>query len=238
MSIFNEAYLTKAEKVFLNPLETYPWEDIINGTLVSDKYGDQRKMYAVAQNTFRGFHRIDKSCAGAKEEFLAYFTTQKNRLVDSLSKIENRDDLNELEDSICEEVCRMLSNCKPNQLDSYNKIRKPVDLYIEHLVSMSNELDHVRKKLVPLLFLPLDSQVFMHPDLFDINDLKNFSLKRKSTYQGVQTKETYIALQQLLLTKVVKISNQIKKPFYVIYFDLIWNDRYKKWGNNLFQTNI
>ncbi len=158
-TMFDIKYQQKAEEIFIHPSAAYPWENIINGTSVSDKYGNQRKMYAVAQNTFRGFHRIDKSCSGAKEEFLAYFTSKEYSLINKLLKIDSREDLNDLENMICVEIHDLLSNCNPNQLSSYNKIRKPVDLYIEHLVAMSKELDGARDKLIPFLFLPLDSQI-------------------------------------------------------------------------------
>ena len=237
MGIFNRAYLTKAEQVFLHPSETYRWNDIIQGTEVKDQGGNIKKMFAVAQNTFRGFHKIDKTCPGAKKEFIEYFVDHKPAIMDQLNQVENRSDLNEISTSICREIKARLVNNRPDQLASYNKIRKPVDLYIEHLVAMSSELTQSRQTLIPLLFLPLDSQVFQHTELFTIDQLKSQGLKRSSTFQFVRSTETYTALQQMLQKKTEKLSRELNSPFYVIYFDLIWNDRYRKRGNNLFQTN-
>lgn len=46
-----------------------------------------------------------------------------------------------------------------------------MDLYLEHLVAMAVELGDVRARLVPLLFLPLDSQILAHPGLFTEQEL-------------------------------------------------------------------
>jgi hypothetical protein len=49
-----------------------------------------------------------------------------------------------------------------------SELRKPVDLALENLVTMSLELDPAREKLVLLLFLPLDSQIFGNPLIFTL----------------------------------------------------------------------
>ncbi len=51
-------------------------------------------------------------------------------------------------------------------LRSYNKIRKPLDLYVEQGVAMASELVEVRSRRVPWLRLPLDSPMFPLSDLF------------------------------------------------------------------------
>jgi len=130
-----------------------------------------------------------------------------------------------------------LINCKPAQLQSYNKIRKPVDLYIEHLVAMAVELEEARAKLAPLLFLQLDSQILAHPGLFTDKELAEHGLTRKSTYKSITAERTYVEIQDLLAHKAATVAESMTRAFHVIYFDLVWNDRYRNWGSNLFETN-
>jgi hypothetical protein len=130
-----------------------------------------------------------------------------------------------------------LSNCLPAQLKSYNKVRKPVDLYVEHLVAMAVDLDDVRAKLVPLLFLPLDSQILRHCAHFSDQELADHCLSRASTYKDITTERSYAALQTMLVQKAMAVAESRDRPFHVIYFDLVWNDRYLNRGRNLFETN-
>jgi hypothetical protein len=194
-------------------------------------------MWAVAPNTFRGFRRIIKFCPGAQKEFINYFLEQRSALVDDLTAVASRDDLQRLSNRICNSVRSRLSNIKPELLTSYNKMRKPVDLYIEHLVAMAVELDKVRTALVPFLFLPLDSQILAQPGLFNDQELRFHGLNRKSTYQDIESERIYADLQEKLSHKADAVGAACHRPFHVIYFDLIWNDRYRNWGGNLFETN-
>jgi len=234
---FTDEYLDKADKVFLRPFPKYSWNEIISGAPVRSQTGGTRKMVAVAQNTFRGFHRVNKLRPGAKEGFINYFLSQRAVLLGALSAVKNRDDLKKLSNHVCESVRTILSNCSPTQLQAYNKVRKPVDLYIEHLVSMAVELDEARERLMPLLFLPIDSQILAHQGLFTDKELKNNNLSRRSTYKDVTREQVYLALQEILSQKATAIAEARQRPFYVIYFDLIWNGRYKNWGGDLFETN-
>jgi hypothetical protein len=120
---------------------------------------------------------------------------------------------------------------------SFNKIRKPVDLYIEHLVAMSLELKESRQVLIPLLFLPLDCQILGCLELFSDRELAQRSLRRTSTYSDVTSEETYSALQAIITRRANEVSNALGRPFYAIYFDLVWNNRHSNWGGNLFETN-
>jgi hypothetical protein len=178
---FPPAYLDKADQVFLHPSPLYSWDEIVSGTLVGSQAGGTRLMFAVGQNTFRGFHRINKACAGAKEGFINYFLEQRSALVEALSSVRTHDDLNRISNRICEDVRVRLNNCSPAQLRAYNKVRKPVDLYIEHLAAMAVELDEIRLRLVPLLFLPLDSQILAYSGLFTEQELARHGLSRAST---------------------------------------------------------
>lgn len=234
---FSDAYLDKADKVFLHPSPKYLWNEIISGTLVRSQTGGTRKMFAVAQNTFRGFHRVNKACPGAKEGFINYFLSQHVTLIQELSSVNTIDDLKKLSNNLCEGIRTNLSNCSSTQLKAYNKVRKPVDLYIEHLVAMAVELGKVRARLVPLLFLPIDSQILAYQGIFTDHELNDNSLSRGSTYRDVTSERAYLALQALLSQKAMAISEARHRPFHCIYFDLIWNERHKNWGGNLFETN-
>jgi hypothetical protein len=112
-----------------------------------------------------------------------------------------------------------------------------VDLYLEHLAAMAVELDGVRARLIPLLFLPLDSQIFAHPALFTEQELAGHGLSRASTYKDVMAERTHVALQELLVRKAATVAKVRGRAFHVIYFDLIWNGRHRNWGGNLFETN-
>jgi hypothetical protein len=229
----------KARSILLKPKTTYAWEEIVNGVKVMRQDNSVRKMFAVGANTWRGFRRRDKEGIGPSRLFIGYFTQQKNRLLEELNEVTDSDKLDAIEDRICKELRCAFDNTKnfsQEQLRPYNKLRKPVDIYIEHLVCMAREHDQGRAALVPLLFLPLDSQMFKserpNPEIFTITELKEFGLSRRSTFASVETRETYCGLQAKLKDKA-----NVVKGFHRIYFDLIWGNRWKNWGCNLFETN-
>ncbi len=235
--LFSSEYLDKAECVFLSPGNRYSWEEIVSGAPVLTAQGRRRRMSAVERNTFRGFHRVNKNCPGVQESFRGYFIEQKSVLVEALSQVQTREELHQVENRLTEAVRARLCNVMPAQLESYNKVRKPIDLYVMHLVAMAVELDAHRAALVPLLFLPLDSQILQHPELFTDEELANCGLSRASTYKDVTTETTYRALQQLLLQRAATVATRLGRPFHPVYFDLVWNNRYRNWGGNLFETN-
>ena len=168
---FPPSFVEKAAEVFLRPSPQYSWDYIVPR--------------AVAQNTFRGFHRIETTRSGAKEAFIGYFRERGTSLIASLLKTRTRDQMHDLGNRVCDDVRARLTNCKQFQLRPYNKIRKPVDLYFEHLVAMAFELEHVRAQLVPLLSLPLDSQILASTAIFADEELYGYGLSRSSTYQDV-----------------------------------------------------
>ncbi len=221
---YSSGYLDKAEQVFLTPMPQYSWTQIVLGADVRSQFSGTRRLSAVGQNTFRGFHKVNKLLSGAKEAFTRYFLEQEPALTHSLSSVASRDDLDLLSNRICDEVSAGLGNCLPSQRRSFNKIRKPVDLYLEHLVAMAVELAERRSRLVPLLNLPLDSQILAHPDLFSVHELTAHGLTRRSTYKDIHNQETYASLQRLLLTKANSVAESLGRSFHVIYFDLLWND--------------
>lgn len=66
------------------------------------------------------------------------------------------------------------------------------------------------------------------------SQLYSYGIKSNASFKDVQTRKTYSELQDILYKKAAEISDCIGKEFNRIYFDLLWNDRYKKSGNNLF----
>jgi hypothetical protein len=236
-SVFSPRYGDKARRVFLEPGNRYSWEEIVGGAPVLTAQGMIRRMFAVGTNTFRGFHRVNKKCPGAQEAFRSHFNEKKFAILKALSHVKTRDELHELQKQFSEALRGRLWNIKSKQLGSFNKIRKPVDLYIEHLVAMAGDFDDHRHKLTPLLFLPLDSQIFKHPELFTERQLTDHGLSRASTYKDVETEKSYLELQDILQKKADTVSNKLGQPFPPIYFDLVWNDRHANWGGNLFETN-
>ena len=230
----------KAEVVFLKPNPLYSYDDIVNGCIVSSPFsGISKTMYAVGNNTWRGFHRTSNSIYGSKEIFTSYFSRCKQKILSALNSITSMEELHTLEESICNDIRNELfGNIKENQLKSYNKIRKPVDLYIEHIISMCSEISSSRINYVKLLFLPLDSQIFSSPYIFSRSQLYSNGIKDNATFKDVKSRITYNSLQRILLNKAVNISNCIGREFHRIYFDLLWNDRYRKPGRNLFETNF
>jgi hypothetical protein len=235
--LFCSAYLDKADRVFLCPERRYSWDQIVTGAPVLTAHGTIRRVSAVDRNTFRGFHRVNKNCPGVQESFRSYFIDEKTVLLEDLSQVQTREQLHHLENRICAAVRDRLCNVKLAQLKSYNKVRKPVDLYVMNLVAMAFELDARRAALIPLLFLPLDSQIIRHPELFTDDDLRKHGLSRMSTYKDVTDEKQYCSLQHLLQQRAEVVAARLGKPFPPIYFDLTWNNRHRNWGGNLFETN-
>ena len=114
---------------------------------------------------------------------------------------------------------------------------QPIDLYVEHLVAMSTELNSERARLVPLLHLPLDSQMFDQTVVFSDAELRQAGVGRGDGYAAVTTTERYDGLQAVTVRRAEEISEATGRAFHPVYFDLIWNHRYAAWGGNLFEVN-
>lgn len=223
----------KANEIFYKPVQTYKYENLILGCPVVNNDGKLIKMYAVAPNTWRAFHKINKSKTGASHIYKNYFIKNKEDIINRLKNVKSSHELDEFEEIILSEIRIELTNILPKMLRSYNRLRKPIDLYIEHIVSMAMELENYRERLIPLLFLPIDSEILSSEHIFEIYELNRCGLNRKSSYGDINNKQIYDYLQELLIEKV----STINKDFNRIFFDLFWNDRYLKNGGNLFQTN-
>jgi hypothetical protein len=230
----------KAKTVFLNPNPVYTYENIICGCQVRDPVsGVGRTMSAVGNNTWRGFHRCVDSICGSKEIFNSYFKANKIKILSTLNSIKTVNEMDMFEDTVCLDIKDALrGNIIASQLTSYNKIRKPVDLFIEHIAAMCSELSERRVFLTGLLFLPLDSQIFASPHIFSRSQLNSFGIRSNATFKDVQSRKVYGELQSTLSRKAADISDSIGMEFHRIYFDLLWNDRFKSTGNNLFETNF
>jgi hypothetical protein len=234
-SVTLPGFIKKAEETILRPKTLYKWDDIIQGVSVKRKNGTTQTMRAVSSNTFRGFHRKQKGCAGASIVFHNYFVSNKQKLLAEITRAENSTDLHRIENEVCRDILPILSNIKESSLDSYGRIRKPIDLYFQNLICMSQELDRSRVNLVPYLFLALDSQMFSDPNVFTNVDLQAFHLSRRSTYKDVTHEKMYIQLQDILSKKATQLSKGDAK-FHRIYFDMLWNNRHQNWGSNFFET--
>jgi hypothetical protein len=175
---------------------------------------------------------------GSAEGFRGYLLNHAEKLLRELAHVNSATDLDTLADRVGEAVKARLNNIRPTMPRSYNKIRKPLDLYLEHQVAMAHELADVRSRLTPWLRLPLDSQMFQLPHLFSEGDLHRLKLSRQSTYQAVASTTQYQALQSLVQERAREYSTLAGRPFHPIYFDLWWNDRYRRSGGNLFEVNL
>lgn len=229
-------FVSRAQQLFLRPKRTYPWDDIVRGARVLDRRGRTRTIPAVGSNTFRAFHRINKRAQGPQASFVQFFLSQKATLLSGLQKIDKCSDLHSLSNAMKADLVARLGNIRPDQLTSYNKVRKLVDLYLEHLVSMADELAPLRSQLVPLLFLPLDSWILQCGHVFSPAELKAHDLKPTDSFGAIRDEVTYLSLQRLATGKARQHTTKLGARFHPIYFDLFWNNRYKNWGENLFET--
>ncbi len=208
----------KGDQIFCDPRPTCSYEELVQRSLT--------------QNTYRGFHRIDKQKPGAKEAFQRTLRAQKSNIISNLNSAESEHDIDKLADRLCEILIKNLSNIKQKQLHSYNKLRKPIDIVLEHMVAIGSDFERARKKTIDHLFLPLDSQIFMHDLIFSDQERRGLSIKRSFTFKDIKTRNHYIKIQNFLKTKANRLG--LKRR---IYFDLLWNDRYKQNGTNLLRTN-
>jgi hypothetical protein len=123
-------------------------------------------------------------------------------------------------------------NIRKDQLLSFNKLRKPVDIVIEHMISMGSDFNSVRQSLTKHLFLPLDSQMFQSSIVFSDEEIQYLKIDRTFTFKDIRSNSHYYEIQSFLSDKAARLN--IDR----IFFDLLWNERYKSNGGNLFETNL
>jgi hypothetical protein len=207
------------ERVFYSPSPQLTYYSLATGSLAS--------------NTYRGFHRIDKTIPGAKDVFESFFTASKQQIISILSQVKREDDLNEYSDEICRRLVEGLTkNIVREQLQSYNKIRKPVDIVIEHMVSMGEDFEQIRQSVTKYLFLPLDSEMFQSDFVFTDSELYHLKLRRRYTFKDIRSKAQYQQIQAFLRDKADRLGLGAR-----IFFDLVWKERFKSQGTNLLGTN-
>lgn len=186
---------------------------------------------SLAPNTYRGFHKLDKSNPGAKDIFEKIFLQNSKYIIDSINSIDSEYQLNLLEQDICTILkMHLKKNINNRQLTSYNKVRKPVDIFIEHLISMGANFSMVRKSVTKYLFLPLDSQMFRSRLVFSDREVVELNIDRRFTFKDISSESHYNEIQAFLKEKADRIGLKDR-----IFFDLIWNDRYKTKRINLFE---
>ena len=229
-------FAKRAREIFLEHNVVYPWVEIVEGAHVLRSDGGYRRIAAVESNTSRGFHKVDKAGPGALEVYREFFVTNSDQLRKALAEVESRQALHVWSEQISDEIRKKLTNIKQEMLRPYNKVRKLVDLHLQALVSTSIELADHRLRLVPYLFLPLDSQIISYPTLFSEADLRSVGLNRRATYKDVGSRATYDALQERVAERAAEMSELTDSTFYPIFFDLLWNRRDLNWGRNLFET--
>lgn len=228
----------RGQEVFIRHSVDYSWEDIVQGCDVSGKDEKQR---AVDTNTWRSLWRKDKkdkTCLGPSKVFVSYFLRNKKSLLERLTAVKGLDDYNASLNNIHHDLLIELRQyIKPSILESYNAARKPIDLYIEHLVAMAKELNGYRESLIPLLALPLDSKMMARPECFEDGELRRNGIRRGNGFLHVRTEDMYLDLQQALRGRCTRLSDTEGHDIYPIYFDLLWNQRLTRPGRNLFEIN-
>ncbi len=206
-------------QVYFNAENKLDFESVIKSCLGSD--------------TYRGFHRIDKSKAGAGEVFKNILKDNKEKIIETLTSIKEEKELDDLINCIGDEIkLGLKANVDSKQLKSFNKIRKPLDIFFEHLISMGKDIEKTTSNIIQFLFLPLDSQMFQSCFVFEDEEIKKLKLSRNFTFKDIESKEQYEEIQIHLKDKALCIGLRER-----IFFDLIWNDRYLREGKNLIETN-
>jgi hypothetical protein len=120
-------------------------------------------------------------------------------------------------------------NINNSQLDSFNKLKKPIDIVFEHFIAMGDDFADIKNIITPFLLLPLDSQMFLSSIVFPDNEIKGLNIKRSYTFKDITDKQHYYEIQEYLKDRAQKLQFD-----YRIYFDLIWGDRYKMKSSEIF----
>jgi hypothetical protein len=228
----------KAEQVFFSPKQLYRYEDIVNGAFVKKGDGSFKKEKAVSTNTIRAFHRLDKNRPSIAQDIDDYFIKNKDFIINSLIKIKNEEELHRMENNICNTIRKLPDlNIDSYKLYEYNLLRKPVDLFIEHLVLLADELNNKRNELIPYLFVPLDKWILSERSeyCFFETDLRFYGISKGAGFTSIKSGDVYVKLQTLLNQNAKSLTNLTGKHFYRIYFELLWRDRYKNKGGNIWE---
>jgi hypothetical protein len=209
-------------QVFHDPSPLLAYEDLARSSL--------------GGSTYRGFHKIDntkKTSRGAKHVFEKVLKEKASYIIERLNASTTEAEIDELSRELCRSLqCDLKRYIQARQLDSFNKLRKPVDLVVEHLVAMGRDFSRARRHLSKHLFVPLDSQMFSSKLVFDDAELPALGIKRWFTFKDIEDESQYYVIQSFLKEKARRLGVQER-----IFWDLVWNERYKSKGKNLFATN-
>lgn len=228
----------RGEQVFFSPTQLYKYEDIVRGAFTKKGNGSFKTEKAISTNTIRAFHRVDKNRPSIAQDIDAYFITNKHYIISELLEVKNEQELHRLENNICNNIRKLPNlNIDKYKLYEYNLIRKPVDLFIEHFVLLSNELNNKRNELIPFLFVPLDKWIINERSeyCFFETDLRFYGIRAGAGFTSIKDEDIYVKLQALLNRNAKSLSNLTGKYFYRIYFELLWRDRYKNKGGNIWE---
>lgn len=227
--------LEKGKQIFTNPKPLYSYDEIITGVNISGK-----NMKAVANNTFMAFgYPLDENAKKVKKVYEDYFISNKSIIIKELINVNSLYDMDYVERTIYKEIYSKLIDIKAEKLDSYNRIRKPLNLYLEHIISMCNLIDNIqRERLVQYMFLPMDKFIFNSPHIFNDNEKRKWHISDKAGFGIVRTEELFYEMQNTLVEKAQNISKELDEEFYRIYFDMFWGNRIESEGANLFLSNL
>ena len=205
------------KEIMLLPKKTLPFDEFYSNI--------------IGGNTLRAFHRIDKENSGPRAILLDFLTNNELTLIEELKSCKSIEDIDFLSEKLEIALRNELSeNVIKRVLDSYNSVRKLIDLILEQIVLVCCDLDGFRKKLIHLLRVPLDSFILNSSCLFSFNERKQLNLDNNGGgFLSIKTKEQYYAIQSHL--RNVAESNKIDHP---IYFDVLWRDRIN-YQYNLFE---
>jgi hypothetical protein len=223
INLLNEKY---RNCLFRRPLKQYTLDRIS----IKERNSDIELLSVISSNSFRAFHKINKKGKGPKCLITEYFHRRHLVIKSELLKVNNREDLDKISNKFSLEIKNALKNIQPSSLKSYNKTRKLVDLYFEHLVLLTDFLSESKRNLLlPLLFVPLDSQILVRMR----SEFKVGMIPSKPSMGSVVSKELYDKIQ-ICLSSFCDL-NGISAP---ITLDLLWRDRYLKKGNNFLELTI
>lgn len=227
--------LTKGKEIFIEPKSLYSYDEIITGVNIKGK-----TMKAVANNTFMAFgYPLNENAKKVKSTYEEYFIENEANIIKELINVDTLKDMDDLEKEIYNDIYSKLTNINAEKLDSYNRIRKPINLYLEHIVSMCDSIDNTqRKKIAPHMFLPMDKFIFNSEYIFSEFEKKKWRINGDVGFGVVRTEELFYEMQNSLIEKAKAASELLQEDFYRIYFDMFWGNRIESQEGNLFLSNL
>lgn len=225
----------RGKQLFINPETLYTYEEIINGIQIGKKV-----MQAVDESTFMAFgFRFNENAKNVMKLYKEYFINNKEYIVEKLKCVCCLEDMDNLEKELYDDIYSRLMNSKAENTDSYNRIRKPINLYLEHIISMCDMFGNSeRERIIPYMFVSMDSQIFKCEYIFTKAKRKEFGLKKGMGFGAIKKEEVFYKIQEFLLEEAERITKEIGQEFYRIYFDVFWRNRLESKGENLFLSNL